>query len=348
MKNFTALAAAAVFATSSTAWAEYPPTASAPAGYPPTVAAQQQPQQQSVPAAAAGSKVQVFPFEPVGTAAGNEWVGKGIQAGLQSDVSHTGATLVLSPGTQTGEAVATAKANGATLAVTGTYQVENGQVRADGHLIDTATGQPVGSFSGKAPVGSVFQLEDALGEQLKRLLPTERPAAVTQFTPAASVPGGYRYDGTPLAQPAEKPTDPATVIVYSNPTYAQPAPTYAEPVAVNNYYPTSYASYGYPYAGYYGVYDPFVFGFGFSSGYYGGYYGGYRGNYSNRGYGYNRGFGNGGYVQNHGGGRSFSAGGGRSFAAPSNGGGNRPMQAGGGRSFSGGSGGGRSFGGGHR
>ena len=333
MTHIAKVAAAAVLAATHVTFGQ-DTTTTAPSGYPPTVAARQRAAAepaQPPPVAMPGAKVQVFAFTPVGTATGVEWVGRGIQASLQSDVSHGGATLVMSVSGDDPDPVAAAKANGATLAVTGTYQVENGQVRADGHVVDTATGQPVGGFSGRAAVGSVFQLEDALGEQLRRLLPAEA-VAPPPLSPDARAAGAGRADATPVNQPQ---TDPATVYVSQTPAYVQQStPVYAEQPAVNNYYTTSYGgypSYGYPYG--YGVYDPFVFGIYGGIGYYGGY--GYRGGYYNRGY-YNRGFG-GGLRPNptfhnpvYGGGRGGIGGGG----------------GGGGRGFTVGAGGGRSYGGG--
>ena len=378
MIKLTAVAAAAVLATAGLARAAYPPTSSAPSTYPPTVAARQAdalvpatpaaPPATAQPAASTGPKVQVFPFEPVGSAAGSEWVGKGIQSSLQSDVSRSGAMLVMSVAALGGDPVAAAKAAGATLAVTGTYQIEAGQVRADGHLIDTATGQPVGGFSGKAPIGSVFQLEDALGEQLRRLLPPERPAVGQQQQFTGNVAGGYRYDGTPMNNPeAQPPTDPTTVIVTPTPTVVQGSDYDTSPVVNNNYYTNAgygggyggYGGYGYPYVGYSypyyggyygGIYDPFVFG----------YYGGI-GFYGNRGYyghGYDYGHGHDHGYYGHGG-RPFGVGG-RAFGGDRltpnptfrngrgtpNGGGyvlNHGTVAGGGRSFSPVAGGGRSF-----
>ena len=94
MKRLAAIAAAAVLGTASLARGDYPPTTAAPAGYPPTVqAAQQQPQPTAPPPAAPGPvapRVQVFPFEAIGNTDGLDWVGRGLQQSLQTDVSHTG------------------------------------------------------------------------------------------------------------------------------------------------------------------------------------------------------------------------------------------------------------------
>ena len=373
MNRISAVAVAAVLAvagmTAGTASAQYPPSAATPAGYPPTVqnAGQTSPARPAKPS----PKVEVFPFEPVGNPGPVDWAGKGIQASLQSDVSHTGAVLVMTPaGPPEGtDPVAAAKAAGADLAVVGTYQVQGNDVRADGHLIDVNTGRPVGGFSGRAPVGSVFQLEDAVGEQLRHLLPLEASAAPTatlpsQFQPA---PGSYNYNGT-----VPGPTTPA--VPPSTTTVIEPVPTYTEPATINNTYvtePTTAYSYpdsfyggydggygyGYPY-GFYG-YDPFVFGF--YGGFYGGYGHGYDHGYGNgrgyggygRGYGYGGGLhsnptfyggGRGGYVLNNGGGRSYGVGGGGLHSAAGfaghGGGGFGGFGGGGGGGFHGGGGGG--------
>ena len=182
MKRLTAIAASAVLATAGLALGDYPPSVSSPAGYPPTTqfapqfTPEQSPGSASQMTSRAAPRVAVFPFESVGNPGPADWVGRGLQASLQSDVSHTGAMLLMAPANPGADPVAAAKSAGANLVVTGTYQVQGDTVRADGHLIDTATGQPVGGFSGKAPLGSVFQLEDAMGTQLQRLLPLQHPA----------------------------------------------------------------------------------------------------------------------------------------------------------------------------
>ena len=316
MKRLTALATAAVLTASSAALGDYPPSASSPPGYPPTAqAAAVQPAQPTAPQPARPApRVQVFPFEPVGNPGQVDWVGKGLQESLQTDVSHTGAILVMAasvlpPNTTPVEA---AKASGANLAVVGTYQVQGDSVRADGHLIDVATGQPVGGFSGKAPIGSVFQLEDAMGAQLQRLLPLDRSMA--------AVAGSYNYNGVPADQPVvvnEAPpvtdAEPTTI----NNTYVSPGTTYAYPDSFDSGY-----GYGYPDTGYYGAYDPFLFGFyggiGIYPGYYGGYRGGYRGyghGYGDHGHDYGHGYGYGGGYRSTTTFRGSTFGGGRSFSS---------------------------------
>jgi TolB-like protein len=325
MRTLAAIATAAALTVSGVAFGQYPPAPAAPSAYPPSAQATQpaaaQPVGQAVPQSAP-PRVQVFPFEPVGSVDGSEWIGKGMQASLQSDVSHTGAMLLMAPGAPAPgfDPVAIARSNGATLAVTGTYQVENGSVRADGHLIDTATGRQVGGFSGKAPINSVFALEDAVGEQLRRLLPADRPVAASP--PPQQAPGAVNADGTPVvtyAPPQATVVEPSTTVTYA------PAYTEVAPAATYDY---GDAAYGYPYGGYYGVYDPFVFGFYGGVGYYGGY--GYRGGYGRH---YSPTFHSGGY-----GGRGYSvgAGGGRSYSA----GGGLHAAVGGGGGFHGGGGGG--------
>jgi TolB-like protein len=254
--------------------------------------------------------VEVFAFTPIGDAAHQDWIGRGIQENLQTEVSRTGALLVVAPQTPPAGAdlVATAKQNGADLAVIGSYQVVADQVRVNGNLIETTGNSTVGSFSATGPQQDLFKLEDALGEQMRRLLPL--PAAPPQVAQA---------------------NEPTAAAVAPQP----PVVNYAQPDAITNnyydttptatpyYYPDSFSPsyYGddYPYdSGFYGSIDiapvPFFYGGGWGGGYGNrgyGYGGGYRG-----GFHYNPGFHNpvyhsgGSFGGYHGGGGSHGGGGG--------------------------------------
>ena len=170
------------------------------------------------------------------------------------------------------DSVGIAKANGANLAVVGSYQIVTDQVRVNAHLIDTATGNSVGSFSATGPQKDLFKLEDALGEQLRRLLPL--PA-----------------NNPAIAQSSETSSAPQQ--------YAPPVITYAQPDTVTNYYTTNTTTPYYYSGSFYPTYSgydtyPFDFGFYGGIGVYGGPY------YYNRGYGYHGYYG--GYSRGFGGG----------------------------------------------
>jgi TolB-like protein len=286
-------------------------------------------------------RVEVFPFTAVsGQAVGQDWTGRGIQENLQSDVSRTGATLLLAPHAlaPNDDPIAIAKQNHADLAVTGSYQIVGDQIRANGHLIDVATNTPVGGFSATGSQHDLFKIEDALGEQMQSLLPRRIPMAQLQ-----------RAFDQPQAEP--------TVV------YEQPATVYNPPPTVNNYYDTTPAptyyypdySYGYPYDyGFYGGFFP-----GFISVDFGrdhdrfrdrdGDRGGFRDHgFIDRGRG-GTGFGNPGFRGNTGVGRSFGGNGGFRGGAGvggARGGGMGGGGMGGGRGGGGGMGGGRGGGGG--
>jgi len=200
-------------------------------------------------------RVEVLPFTAVSAPpAGQDWTGRGIQEDLQSDVSRTGATLVLPPHPSApGEdPIAVARQDHADLAVTGSYQIVDNQIRANGHLIDVATNTPVGGFSATGNQHDLFKVEDALGEQLRALLPRQMTAdQVRQAFGQAE----------------------------SSPDYQQPTPSYVEPApTVNNYYDTTpvtpdygyyYPDYSYGYGYPYGFNDGFIYvtpGFGFFNG----------------------------------------------------------------------------------
>ncbi len=209
-------------------------------------------------------RVEIFPFTAVSSQpAQTDWIGRGIQESLQSEVAHTGATLLIpvhSPAAGD-DAITVARQNQADLAVIGTYQVVGDDVRVNGHLVDAASNSTVGSFSATGPQKSLFSLEDALGEQLRRLLPAS-PALASQAA---------------AEQPQQATPQPSIV-------YQEPSEVYAPPPTVNNYYDTTPDSGYYYYPGDYGYGYGYAYPFGFYGGV--GIYGGgyYRGGYVGRGY----------------------------------------------------------------
>jgi TolB-like protein len=275
-----------------------------------------------------GERVEIFPFTSVSQPAQSDWVGRGIQESLQNDISHTGASLVL-PGHNPAAAddpVTVAKQNQADIAVVGTYQTAGEDVRVNGHLIDTATNTTIGSFAATGPQKNLFGIEDALGEQMRKLLPAAPVAQ--QEIPVVN---------QPVMQSA--PT-PSPVIVYES----APAVSYPPP-SVNYYYSTTPDyGYGYPYYGY---------GYGYPFGFYGGgvIIGGFGGFHHDRDRDFDRGFGDRGFIGRSGfgvGSRGFSGGttfGGGRGSIGVHGGGGFAGHAGGG--FAGHAGGGHAFGG-HR
>lgn len=163
-------------------------------------------------------RVMIFPFTSVGQADENGWIGSGIQQSLQADVAKAGARQITAPATQPAEVnpVALAAQAGASVAVVGGFQVVNGEVRATGAVVNTATGQPTGVLAATGPVKDLFKVEDSLGLQLQQ--------ALTQI--AASI------SAEATTQPAASANPPATVYQpYSPPSYESNSTTY-------NYYYT--------------------------------------------------------------------------------------------------------------
>jgi TolB-like protein len=204
--------------------------------------------------ARANPRVEVFPFVSVSQPGQADWIGRGIQESLQSEVSRTGATLLI-PGkapAPTDDVIEIARQNKADLAVVGTYQIVGDNVRVTGHVIDAASNATVGGFAATGPQKNLFGIEDALGEQLRRLLPLT--AQAQQMAQAQQIPQAQQM-GQAAEQPVAPQPQPAPVVVY------QEVPqTYSPPPTVNYYYDTvPYTpSYYYPY---YGYIDPFPFGF---------------------------------------------------------------------------------------
>jgi hypothetical protein len=225
--------------------------------------------------------VEVFSFLPISAAPQTAWIGRAIQESLQSSIGGTGATLIIPahPLAAGEDQLAFARQNKADLAVVGSYQVVGDDVRVNGYLMNTATGETAGSFAATGPQKNLFALEDALGEQLRRLLPASANAQQIARI----------FDQSQAAQP----TPPAAT------------PDNNQPPVVNNYYDTLPLPYDEYDPGYAYVYPYDYYPFGFYGGVYGG---GYFHDHGFYGRGSGRGFtgrpfvGGGGF---HGGGAGF-------------------------------------------
>jgi TolB-like protein len=259
--------------------------------------------------------VEVFPFTAISAGPVKDWTGRGIQENLQSDVSRSGATLALPQQVpaESQDALGAARQNRADLAVTGTYQIVGDQIRVNGYLTDVTNNKTLGGFSATGNQQDLFKVEDALGEQLRALLP--RPVTTAQIEQTI-------VQNPPLVE-AQQPT-------YS-PAYVQ-APDYSPAPTVNNDYATTPVTpYYYPdYSGFYSYSYPF------------GFYGGFGYVYSGRGYGYHdHGFGGRGYSGHFGGTPGFRGGGGSGGGSHGGGGFGSGFHGGGvGGGFHGGGGGG--------
>jgi TolB-like protein len=223
--------------------------------------------------------VMVFPFNSVGPADGNEWIGLGIGQSLQTTAGKAGAVPVFAPATQPANEnpLQEAAKHGATVAVMGGYQIMNGDIRATGAIVDVASGQPLGVLAATGSMKELFKVEDALGMQLQQTLSqplvvvppnqqapaaTDQPATSALTTPAAPTTmddGQSGYD-QPSASTYYQSSTPS--VVY-NSYYTTPSTGYSAPYY---YYPAYYypAYYSYPYYPYYSYwYWPVVFTVGF-------------------------------------------------------------------------------------
>ncbi len=120
-------------------------------------------------------RVMVLPFVPTGDANSYAWVGEGIQQSLLTEVSRPGMTAFTIPATQsstvTGDPVAAAASAGATVVVYGNFQINSGDIRMTGQVMDVATHKTIGALIATGSLHDLFKLEDALGDQLRRSLP---------------------------------------------------------------------------------------------------------------------------------------------------------------------------------
>jgi len=165
------------------------------------------------------SSVLVLPFAPV--AGASDWIGKGIQEDLATELVRQSRLDVLTPtdaqpAADAVDATRIARDKGASLVAFGTYQIQDTDVRINGQLIDTATGKPIAALKATGPRRDLFHMEDVLAAQ-----------AVASLPPTSIKVGGGAYASTSEAgAPAASGANYATQPYNSEGYYVTPAPDY--------------------------------------------------------------------------------------------------------------------------
>lgn len=184
-------------------------------------------------------RVLVLPFAP--PADGRfPWVGRGVQQDLATDLTREAGAQVTAPASAAPAADSEAARNagrdaGTAYVVFGQAQLSGPDMRFTGQVIDTATGNAVGSLKATGPAADLFPLEDSLSSQAASALP--HPAGGPQNY--ASVERGSAVEYGPLTVPHYRSYSYSAYDPYPYPDYV--------------YGPYAYPYYdGYPY--YYGPY----------------------------------------------------------------------------------------------
>lgn len=190
-------------------------------------------------------QVMVFAFTSTGQKT-EPWIAKAIEGNLIAELARGGS---LQPDvapvseSQTTDAVGQAREHGADYVIVGSYQTIDDELRATGEVIATADGRVLGGLTATGAMRDLFNIEDTLALQAKRLLV---PSAAASTVASATV------------QPIQ-PTGPVTQAVPTvtnifQPAVYQPAPqTYVPEYNQYAYYsiPYSYPIYYYfPSCGY--------------------------------------------------------------------------------------------------
>ncbi len=240
--------------------------------------------------------VYVTPFTALGTDNSLDWAGKAVAQNLLTDLARSGKFHPLASDKPIGtaaDAKDAAKAVGAKYLITGTYQSLELQVRFNGQIIDTATGNVLGGIVATGSPRDLFALEDSLSAQaltqLSQLPNIPAVAAAPVNKPAGPVPPALQPQVVlqVIAPPAVG--QPGTASSYAGSALEDyvnsnrtPSTDYSQQVQdaqdrQNDSWPYVYysPSYGYggigPYLGSYG------YGYGYGIGFiYGGAGGGYR------------------------------------------------------------------------
>jgi TolB-like protein len=198
------------------------------------------------------TSVMLLPFHAIGQSGDNVWVSQAIEEDLAHDLSRNTAIRVVRPATtqpmSASDNLDAARQASAPQMISGSYQIVDDQLRITGEVTDVNSNNSLGQIKATGHLRDLFQLEDALAEQLWRILPRpveDASASDIQVTPLADYLNGQQ----PVAPAVNQSADSQPPVVYES------APD-------DLGYP--YASYGYGYPFGYG-YPVFIYG-GFGHG----------------------------------------------------------------------------------
>jgi TolB-like protein len=195
------------------------------------------------------SSVLVLPFTPI--ASGSEWMGKGIQEDLATELVRQSRLAVVTPADAPAAADADAAAKlgrdrGASLVAFGSFQILDDDVRINGQVIESGTGKAVAGLKVTGPRRDLFHMEDSLASQaVAALPPTAIRVGFGQYAASAS-------DAAPATSSPTAATPAYTVVPYDQggPYLGSTSPTYAAPAdSYDSDYPP-YATSAYPWYGY--------------------------------------------------------------------------------------------------
>jgi len=120
------------------------------------------------------SSVLVLPFTPV--AGASEWIGKGIQEDLATELVRQSRLNVLTPpnagpASDATDAARIGRERNVTLVIYGSYQIVDPQVRINGEVVDVNAGRAIAALKATGPRRDLFNMEDVLAAQTVAAIP---------------------------------------------------------------------------------------------------------------------------------------------------------------------------------
>lgn len=201
--------------------------------------------------AAAPARVLTLPFESVGESA-KPWIAKAVQQNLQAELTRLGSVTPISGETAVSDLNAAVHAGEnakADIVVFGSYQTVEGDLRITGHVVDVVKKESIAGLKATGTQRDLFGLEDIIANQVKRTLP--QPVVVQSdmlkqpvAPPPDEEPPAPEVAANVRARELEAQIDRAIERL----KYATPP----------DYQPYNY-DYSYPYYGYSGIYQPFIY-----------------------------------------------------------------------------------------
>jgi TolB-like protein len=230
----------------------------------------------------AATKVLVLPLSATDPADQREWLGKVFEQSILTELSRGKGVQPITlnransaTAYDASSALAAAREAGAQIVLFGTYQTLGREVRVLGQILDVPSGRPVGGLRVTGPLDELFEIEDALANQVRRQLPVNTPPEPSPTT-AANARQSTSLEPLRVAPPTRS-IAPAPDTTLPDQTALLNGPPSDDFGSGYSPYDNSYDNYAYegygpvygygPYAGsFYGGFFPFIYGTGFNHG----------------------------------------------------------------------------------
>jgi TolB-like protein len=207
----------------------------------------------------APTRILVLPFNMTGGDGKYTWIGQAISENFQAELAKSGFALVNAvnqgggpvPVGDADKALKAAQLSRAEVVIFGSYQFLDPDLRVTGQILDVQSNQIVGILTANGTFRQLFQIEDNLSDQAKKVLIGDTKTEVLEPRPPLAPNKDYDTNTTAADDQKEYKLPYAEQPVARDDDYLGIGYTdYYTPSYYAPYY-SSYYSYAYPYGAYY-------------------------------------------------------------------------------------------------